>query len=146
MENRGAPNEQSNPRPDPAHYKALDSAVEDEFDLDIRLELPGYASGSDPLVLAFPTNTCISCGGCTGHSCAPTSCCGSGTCLPTCQNCTGGGSCNPTSCCGTGGGSCNPTSCCTITLTCGNCTPGCGHHTDQATCGGNCTVEANCHP
>lgn len=130
----------------PGAYKALDSAAEDEFDLDIRLELPGYGGGSSPLTLNSPTDTCADCVrpvGFTGHSCAPTSCCGSGTCLPTCQHCTGGGSCNPTSCCGTGH-SCAPTSCCTITVTCGNCTPGCPQYTEQSTCGGNCTVQAYC--
>ena len=125
MENHAAPNEQSNPRPDVPEYKALDSGADDEFDLDIRLELPGYTNGSDALRLGFPTNTCITC----GDSCPVCH-----TDAPTC-----GGSCIPTSCCGTGGGSCNPTSCCTFqSVTCGNCTPGCGHHTDQDTCGGNC--------
>lgn len=124
------PSSPSHDLPGTPGLHALVEIGDDEFDLDIKLELPSFNDGSNQVRLGFPTNTCITCGGCTGHSCAPTSCCGSGTCLPTCSNCTAGSGC--------------PTSCCTIDVTCGHdCrdsgVPACKHTS-------NCSNDPNCGP
>jgi hypothetical protein len=52
------------------------AAFDEEFDLDIRLELPNIASSSDPLKAVFQTNTCNACQqcACISQNCGTITC------------------------------------------------------------------------